>query len=157
MRGTGRVVSDVQGILEAEGVFEVPIPVGWSVTGEPGQWYDLSHDNLDVGVNISVYGRASTDQDIRATLRAFATSTGVQDAADLDVVVTDEDRSQTRAFLRFSVDDRDWLAAFLWLGHAAVLATSNARAGDREAFAAGELVVASLGPAGKKRSLFRRR
>jgi hypothetical protein len=75
----------------------------------------------------------------------------------LNVVITDDDSRQTRAFTRFTAGDRDWLAAFDYPGEAAVLATSNARTGDVSAFATGELVVASLGPIDRKRGFVRRR
>jgi hypothetical protein len=146
----------VSGILECDGVFQVPVPDGWSVTGQPGRAYDLSHDSEDVGVNISVYRRSATGEDIEAALRRFAVSAGA-DGSAVRVVMTDDDKRQTRAFTRFSTGDRDWLAAFIYLGDAAVLATSNARLGDSSAFATGEQVVASLGPIAGKLGFLRRK
>ena len=143
-------------ILECDGVFQVPVPDGWTVTGESGRSYDLSHESEEVAVNISVYRRAAMGEDIEELLRRFAATVGAPDSS-LRVVVTDNDRSQTRAFVRFTAGDVDWLAAFLFLGQAAVLATSNCPVGDISAFAAGEQVVASLGPVDKKRGFLRRR
>lgn len=145
----------MSGILECEGIFQVPIPDGWTVTGEPGRAYDLSHATQDVGVNISVYPLAAVGSDMEAAVHKFAVSTGA--GSEVEVVVTNDDKRQRRAFARFDADDRTWLVAFLFLRDAAVLVTSNCRAGDAEAFSHGEVVVASLGPVAAKRGLFRRR
>lgn len=146
----------MSGILECDGVFQVPVPDGWTVTGESGRRYDLSHESEEVGVNISVYQREATGEDIEELLRRFAASVGATDPSP-HVVVTDDERAQTRAFVRFAAGDVDWLAAFLFLGQAAVLVTSNSPVGDASAFAAGEQVVASLGPIDKKRGFLRRK
>ena len=146
----------MSGILECKGVFQVPVPDGWTVTGQPGRAYDLSHATEDVGVNISVYPQAAVGPDIEAALRKFASSTGVDDSV-VQVVVTNDDKTQRRAFTRFDNDGRTWLVAFLYVGDAAVLATSNSAVGDAEAFATGEVIVASLGPLEAKRGLFQRK
>lgn len=145
----------MSGILECKGVFQVPVPDGWTVRGEPGRSYDLSHASEDVGVNISVYPQQRVGPDIEAAVRKFAENTGVE-AGDVRVVVTNDDKTQRRAFARFDVQERAWLVAFLYVGESAVLATSNSAVGDARAFSSGEAVVASLGPA-EKRGLFKRR
>jgi len=144
----------MSGILECDGVFQVPLADGWSVTGSPGRTYDLSHSTLDVGVNISVYPRSAVGDDIDAAVLKFATGTGV-DASTLHVMrVPAKDHS--RAFVRFDVDGRSWVGAFVFIGDAAVLVTSNSTVGDAAALQAGEVVVASLGPT-EKRRFFKRK
>ena len=143
----------MSGIIECEGVFQVPLDDGWAVRGEPGRSYDISHAALDVGVNISVYPRAAVGDDIEAAVLKFASSAGA-DPSQLSVVQVPA-KDHRRAFVRFDLDGRTWLAAFAFIGASAVLITSNSAPGDASAFAAGEVVVASLGPL-KKRGLFRR-
>jgi hypothetical protein len=144
----------MSGILECERVFQVPLPDGWTVRGQPGRSYDISHSTLDVGVNISVYPQAAVGEDIDAAVLTFAGNAGA-DSNRLSVVgVPAKDHS--RAFVRFDAGGRTWLAGFVYLGEAAVLVTSISAVGDEMAFEAGELVVASLGPIEKQR-LFRRK
>ncbi len=144
----------MSGILECDGVFQVPLAAGWTVRGEPGRSHDLSHDTLDTGVNISVYSRAAVGDDIDAAVLRFASSAGA-DPDRLSVVRADA-KDHSRAFVRVDADSRTWLAAFVYLGDAAVLVTSNSAVGDDAAFAAGEVVVASLGPIEKARRFGRK-
>ena len=60
-------------ILECDGVFQVPVPDGWTVTGESGRSYDLSHESEEVAVNISVYRRAAAHQRLQHTVETFRT------------------------------------------------------------------------------------
>lgn len=144
----------MSGILECERVFQVPLADGWTVRGQPGRSYDLSHSTLDVGVNISVYPQTAVGDDIDAAVLKFAVSAGA-DPSVLSVVHVPA-KDHVRAFVHFDADGRTWLAAFVYLGAAAaVLVTSNSPVGDNAAFGAGEMVVASLGPI-EKRRLFRR-
>jgi hypothetical protein len=148
------VEGDVSGILECERVFQVPLADGWTVRGEPGRSYDISHSELDVGVNISVHPRGAIGDDLGAAVLRFAGSVGA-DPNRLSVVHVPA-RDHSRAFVRFEADGRSWLAAFVDVGDAAVLVTSNSAVDDDAAFSAGELVVASLGPVVKRR-LFRKK
>jgi hypothetical protein len=143
----------VSGMLECEGVFQVPLDDGWTVRGQPGRSYDISHSALDVGVNISVYPRAAVGDDAEAAVLKFAGSVGA-DPRQLSVVQVPS-ADHRRAFVRFDSDGRTWLTAFVFIGASAVLITSNSAPGDATAFAAGEVVVASLGPL-RKRGLFKR-
>lgn len=145
----------MSGVLECDGVFQVPLSDGWTVSGQPGRAYDLSHATEDVAVNISVYAQGVVGPDIEAAVRKFVSSTGLYDS-DLHIVVPSDGKTQRRAFTRFDSGDRTWLVAFLYVGDAAVLTTSNSPAGDHKAFTCGEAVVASLGPIQPKRRLFRR-
>lgn len=148
------MVVGMSGILECERVFQVPLADGWTVRGQPGKSYDISHSTLDVGVNISVYPQAAVGNDIDAAVLKFAGSAGA-DHDQLSVMHVPA-KDHTRAFVRFDADGRAWLAAFIYVGDSAVLVTSNSALGDETAFAAGEVVVASLGPA-EKRRLFGRK
>lgn len=139
----------MSGILECARVFQVPLADGWTVRGQPGRAYDLSHSTLDVGVNISVYPRAVVGDDIDAAVIKFASSAGAD--PDRLSVVRVPAKDHSRAFVRFDEDGRTWLAAFVYVADSAVLVTSNSQVGDEAAFSAGEVVVASLGPVEKRR------
>jgi hypothetical protein len=144
----------VSGILECEGVFQVPLADGWTVRGQPGRSYDIAHDSLDVGVNISVYSRSAVGDDIDAAVLKFASSAG----ADLGrlSVLRPSAKDHRRVLVRFDADGRTWLAAFVYVGEAAVLVTSNSAVGDETAFGAGEVVVASVGPTERRRRFGRK-
>ena len=144
----------MSGILQCEGVFQVPLADGWSVHGQPGRSYDISHSALDLGVNISVYPRGAAGDDIEAAVLKFAHSVGAD--PDQMSVVRVPAKDHARAFVRFDVDGRTWLAAFAYFERAAVLITSNSPVGDEVAFRAGETAVASLGPIEKRRRFGRK-
>ncbi len=144
----------MSGILEYEGAFQVPLADGWTVRGQPGRSYDISHDTHDVAVTISVYSRSVVGDDMDAAVLKFASSAGA-DPNRLSVLHPPA-KDHSRVFVRFDADGRTWLAAFVYVGEAAVLVTSNSAAGDDTAFGVGELVVASLGPIEKRRRFGRK-
>lgn len=67
------------GILECDGVFQVVLPDGWTVTGKPGDYYDVVPPaDQDLAVNISVYpvSKAIRAEGSAQLLRRFVASTG---------------------------------------------------------------------------------
>lgn len=89
----------MSGILECDGIFQVPLADGWTVRGEPGQTYDISHEILDVGVNISADPGTAIGEDIRRAVLKFASHAGA-DPTGLSVIRPHarDDQPRLRAF-----------------------------------------------------------
>jgi hypothetical protein len=55
-RGPVRSEGIATPILECRGVFELVVPDGWAVTGDPGSYYELAPaEGEDLAINISVH------------------------------------------------------------------------------------------------------
>jgi hypothetical protein len=146
-------------ILECKGVFELVLPDGWAVVGNPGSYYEVTPPNdEDLAINISVYSPIPEPMRERGTadmLRQFVSSSGFQETEDLHIG-TIPDADQERSFTWFAHEGRDWFAGFLFFKGGAVVASANVAGGDAEAFRKVEAIVAMIAPAPKK-GLFRRR
>ena len=135
--------------LECEGVFEVVLPEGWRAWGEPGQSYDVSPDEGELGINISILEPARVQgQEPEHLVRMFARTAGLSDTAagQLRLITVHDPPQQPRYFAAFAADDRAWFVGLLMFPGGAVLATSNCPADDEEAAKTGELIVASIAP-----------
>jgi len=135
--------------LECEGVFEVVLPEGWQAFGEPGQSYDLSPSQGELGINISILDPARVrDQRPEHLVRRFAQTAGLSEieADGLRLVTPDDPPPQHRYFTSFATGDRAWFVGLLMFPGGAVLATSNCPADDEEAVQTGERIVASIAP-----------
>jgi len=140
------------GVLEHDGAFRMRVAPGWAVTGIPGSRYKITDDDREV--DVSLRRTDGQPDDARATVLAFARLTG----ASGDVkVVTPKDEDGRRAFAWFTADGADWVAVVLSLPRFTVLGSTHAPAGDDDAIADGERMLATLGPSQPRRRWLRAR
>jgi hypothetical protein len=142
--------------LVCDGVFELVLPEGWSASGRPGHWYDVTPDRGGLELNISVFDRALAQSRAPAELvRQFARTTGLEDVDELPVLAPDDEATERRHFTSFTHDGRRWFVGLLAFPGGVVLASSNCADGDDGAFATGERLVASIAPLRARRRLAR--
>ncbi|KRC64329.1 hypothetical protein ASE12_05825 [Aeromicrobium sp. Root236] len=145
-------------LLECKGVFELVLPDGWTVVGNPGSYYEATpSEGTDRAVNISVYpiSEAMRERGTAGMLRMLVGSSGFPAADDLDVA-TIPDVDQERSFATYVGAGHDCFAGFLFFSGGAVAATGVVASGDDEGFDEVRKIVAMIAPAAKK-GLFRRR
>jgi hypothetical protein len=145
-------------ILECEGVFEVVLPEGWQAFEEAGESYDISPNQGELGINISILDPARVQgQEPDHLVRMFARTAGLAEteADELRVLTPDDPPPQHRHFSSFATEDRAWFVGLLLFPGGAVLATSNCPVDDEQAAQTGERIVASIAPLPGRRGLTR--
>lgn len=125
------------------------LPEGWKAWGEPGQSYDVSPEQGDLGINISILEPEQVEGESPERLvRMFSRTAGLGEAEadELRVVAIDDPPPQQRYFASFASADRAWFIGLLLFPGGTVLATSNCPEVDEEAFRTGEQIIASIAP-----------
>lgn len=144
--------------LECPNVFELVLPEGFSVSGEPGRSYDIEGpEGSGLGLGISVYSPVPPkmqSEGARRLLTAFVATTG---ANTDDIKIATPSGEGERAFTFFTNEGRDWFAGFLLFPGGALLATANTESGNAGSLRVGEQLIASIYPVKARRRLFGRR
>lgn len=143
-------------ILECPDIFELVLPDGFRVLGEPGRYDIEGPEGTGLGMNITVY--PESDQLLQEgsinLLTAFVGSAGGNtEGLQIDAPMG----SGGPAFTSFSKEDSDWCAGIIYLPNGVVLASATTAPGN-EAIHIGKQLIASIYPVmPRRRGLFRRR
>lgn len=143
-------------ILECPEVFELVLPDGFRVFGEPGRYDIEPPEGMDLGLNISVYSPVSSEMQSEGATDLLTDFVGWIRGDVEDLQIANPPGDGQRAFTFFNAEERDWFAGFLLLPGGAVLATANTASGN-EALHLGKRLIASIYPIKPRRRLFGRR
>lgn len=139
------------------------VPEGWSVTGTPGRRYELTRENEDGALHISVYERTAaplTTTEAVDLMNRFLGTLAPVDPVEIRVLL--EGREQVRTVARCtSLDsetgDRfDWLVLLVLWPRSFLLCSSTSSVGSSLSDEA-EMMFAAIAPAVKRpRGMLRR-